>query len=115
MMLEQVHYVTNEDGEPVGVLLDLSAYRRLVVSAGDPDLLTGLSREELEALAQGKLAPAAQARLDDLLERRQEGGLSAAELEELDSLLLQVDRLTTLKTRARYTLQELRGSPLTIA
>ena len=70
------------------------------------ELLTSLSVEELEALAESLLAPAAQARLDDLLTRRKEAPLSAAEDSELDRLLRKTDQLTILKTRARYTLNQ---------
>ena len=70
----------------------------------DPELLTDLSHAELEALADGVLAPSAQARLDDLLERQPGGTLTDDELGELDALLRRVDQLTILKTRARYTL-----------
>jgi hypothetical protein len=74
----------------------------------DSELLTGLGIAELEALADGLLAPAAQARLDDLLARKQEQQLSADDTRELDRLLQQVDQLTILKTRARYTLNQAR-------
>jgi hypothetical protein len=70
------------------------------------ELLTGLSVEELEALADCLLAPASQARLDDLLARKKEQPLSAEEDAELDSLLKKTDQLTILKTRARYTLSQ---------
>ncbi len=70
------------------------------------ELLTGLSVEELEALADSLLAPAAQARLDDLLARRKEEPLSVDEGNELDSLLRKSDQLTILKTRARFTLNQ---------
>jgi hypothetical protein len=70
------------------------------------ELLIGLSVDELEALADSLLAPAAQARLDDLLARRKETPLSAQEEAELDRLLQKTDQLTILKTRARYTLAE---------
>jgi len=70
------------------------------------EVLIGLSVEELEALADSLLAPAAQARLDDLLARRKEKPLSAQEETELDSLLRKIDQLTILKTRARYTLRQ---------
>ena len=70
------------------------------------ELLTSLSVEELEALAESLLAPAAQARLDDLLTRRKEAPLSAAEDSELDRSLRKTDQLTILKTRARYTLNQ---------
>ena len=43
------------------------------------ELLVGLSVAELEALADSLLAPAAQARLDDLLARQKEQQLSADE------------------------------------
>jgi hypothetical protein len=70
----------------------------------DTELLTGLSHGELEALAESILAPAAQARLDELLARNQDHRLSGAEEAELDRLLNRLDQLTLLKTRARYTL-----------
>ena len=71
----------------------------------DPELLKGLSDDELEALAESELALSAQARLDDLLARNAENQLPTAEQAELDRLLQRVDQLTVLKTRARYTLQ----------
>lgn len=52
------------------------------------------------------LVPAAQARLSDLLERKQEHQLNADETAELECLLRNVDQLTLLKTRARYTLNQ---------
>lgn len=70
------------------------------------ELLIGLSVEELEALADGKLAPTGQGRLDELLARRKTQPLSAEEETELDSLLQKSDHLTILKTRARYTLSQ---------
>lgn len=72
----------------------------------DPELLTGLSVDELEALADSLLAPAAQARLDELLARRLEARLSPEDDSELDRLLQRTDQLTILKTRARYTLNQ---------
>ena len=72
--------------------------------SNDSELLVGLSVDELEALADSLLAPAAQVRLDDLLARKKEKQLSAGEETELDRLLQKVDQLTILKTRARYTL-----------
>ena len=70
------------------------------------ELLTELSVEELEALADSQLGPTAQARLDDLLARRNEQPLSAQDEAALDSLLRRTDQLTILKTRARYTLSQ---------
>lgn len=73
----------------------------------DPhELLTGLSDAELDALAESMLAPASQARLDELLACNAERTLSAGEQNELDRLLDRVDQLTLLKTRARYTLSQ---------
>ena len=107
-MSEQVHYVTNEQGERVGVLLDLEAYDRLANPlALDEECLIGLSLDELQALADSKLAPATQNQLDDLLVRNAQSQLSADEFTNLDRLLAQVDQLTILKTRARYTLHRL--------
>ncbi len=70
------------------------------------ELVTSLSEEELEALANSVLAPAAQSRMDTLLQRKSDGLLIAGELKELDSLLSQVDQLTILKARSRFTLQQ---------
>ena len=71
----------------------------------DPELLVGLSADELEALSDSLLAPSAQARLDELLARNAQKQLEGSEVAELDRLLERVDQLTVLKTRARYTLQ----------
>lgn len=70
----------------------------------DNELLTGLSVEELEALADGMLASSAQGRLDELLSRRADLSCNADEELELDRLLRRADQLTILRTRARYTL-----------
>jgi len=71
----------------------------------DPELMTSLSAEELEALAECILSPSLQARLEELQSQNREGLLSTAERRELDRLLQQVDQLAILKTRARYTLR----------
>ncbi len=111
-MLDQVHYVTNDEGRPVGVLLDMDTYRQLTaVSDEDPEQLHGLSPAELQALADIKLASNEQARLDALLTRQAEGQLTPVETVELDDLLRQIDQLTILKTRARYTLTHLAATP----
>ena len=68
------------------------------------EMLISLSEEELEALADSRLAPSAQARLDELL--AEGGSLSVGERQEIDRILRQADQLTVLKTRARYTLRE---------
>jgi hypothetical protein len=76
----------------------------------DPELLSGLSDEELDALADGVLSPSAQRQLDELLSRNAEQPLSDAEQQELDQLVAKVDQLTILKTRARYTLAQRAGA-----
>jgi len=76
----------------------------------DEELLTGLSEEELEALADSVLAPSAQVRLDELLDRNAQGQLAPAEQAELDHLVGRVDQLTILKTRAKYTLGQKAGA-----
>ena len=70
------------------------------------ELLTDLSIDELEALADSKLAPSAHDRLSDLLAKNNESKLTGDESKELDLLLARSDQLTILKTRARYTLQQ---------
>lgn len=103
-----MRYITNEQGERVGVLLDLETFDRLSISSNtDAEILPSLSQAELKALAESKLAPAAQTQLTELLDRNTEGQLSEEELVELDRLLAQSDHLTLLKTRARYTLRSL--------
>lgn len=76
----------------------------------DLEILDGLSEDELEALADSVLAPSAQGRLDELLERNAAGQLAADEQAELDGLLARIDQLTILKTRARYTLRQQAGA-----
>jgi hypothetical protein len=73
----------------------------------DDELLVSLSLEELQALAEGMLAPTAQSQLDALLARNAEQQLSVAENATLDRLLSQIDQLNILKTRARYTLMQM--------
>jgi hypothetical protein len=76
--------------------------------SANSEMLTSLSVGELEALADGLLAPARQTRLDELLARNAEGTLPGDEVRELDRLLELADQLTLLRTRARYTLNQLR-------
>jgi hypothetical protein len=71
------------------------------------EILAGLSVAELEALADGLLAPAHQARLEELLSKNGQRSLDDPERHELDRLLDAADQLTILKTRARYTLSQL--------
>lgn len=103
----QVQYIVTEQGKQVGVLLDMVAYQQLLAgSPPDPELLSGLSREELEALAASKLALETQLQLDDLLESQKQSVLSVDDEAQLEHLLAQYDQLTILKTRARLTLKE---------
>jgi hypothetical protein len=98
-------YIIDEQGERIGVLLDLEEYQQLTrLTPPDTDLLGGLSEAELQALAHSALAPVEQERLNDLLARNADGQLSEADQATLDHLLHYVDQLTVLKTRARYTL-----------
>jgi hypothetical protein len=109
-MSEVIQYVTNQQGERVGVLLDLETYHRLVNTAtSDEELLTDLSFEELQALANSQLATAEQAQLGELLAQNVAGQLSVDATERLDRLLARVDNLNVLKTRAKYTLQQRYG------
>jgi hypothetical protein len=102
-MPETLQYITNEQGDRIGVVLDLDTYSRLV-PALDPEYLTGLTIEELKALSSCKLALTDQNQLDQLIDRNTQNSLSEGELHNLDDLLEKVDHLTILKTRARYTL-----------
>ena len=112
-MSEAVQYVTNQQGERVGVLLDLEAYHRLAnISASDEDLLTGLSLEELQALADSQLASAEQVQLGELLTQNVEEPLSPEATTKIDLLLTHVDSLNILKARARYTLEQLYGASI---
>jgi len=72
----------------------------------DVDLLTSLSDEELEALANSTLAPASQDRLNELLRQNSQNELDESGQAELECLLARVDQLTIVKTRARYTLRQ---------
>jgi hypothetical protein len=105
-MPKPLQYITNEQGERIGVLLDWQTFTRFSQLLDlDEECLVGLSIDELQALASCKLALAEQTRLDDLVARNAEALLQADEVAELDNLLRKADRLTVLKTRARYTLK----------
>ncbi len=73
--------------------------------SNESKILPSVSTAGLEALANSMLAPRSQSRLDELLRRNSEGELSRDEINELDSLLAQVDELNLLKARAEYTLR----------
>jgi hypothetical protein len=85
----------------------IKSTRRNFMADLDSELLTSLSLEELQALAEGILAPTLQTRLDRLLEQGTEHPLSPDEEAALDRMLLQIDQLNILKTRARFTLSHL--------
>lgn len=107
-MNSQVQFVTNEQGEKTGVLLDIEMYAQLMSGkTADSEYLVGLSTGELEALSESKLALNQQARLDELLEKQKQSPLDEKEIKELDQLLVYVDQLTILKTRAQYTLRKM--------
>jgi hypothetical protein len=104
-------YIIDEQGERIGVLLDLEEYQQLTrLTSPDTELLVGLSEAELRALAHSALAPAEQERLNDLLARNADGQLPAVDQAALDRLLHDIDQLTILKTRARYTLAHHTGT-----
>lgn len=107
---ETLQYITNAQGDRVGVVVPWETYTKLFPASPDPDYIVGLSHQELQALAQCKLASGEQQRLDDLLYRQAQNLLSAEELQNLDQLLFQIDNLTLLKTRARYSLKALAES-----
>lgn len=98
-------------GHAICAVCEARFLSRLKVGAmdNDPEILLGLSSGELEALAEGMLAPSIQARLDDLVARSKEGRLPSEEAAELDLLLSRADQLTLVKTRARYTLRHLQA------
>ncbi len=103
-MYDSVHYVTNAQGEKVGVLLDLETYQQLTNLSVDSELLIGLNLDELQALAESSLSLKAQIQLQELLIKNSEHHLSNEETETLDRLLTQVEQLNILKNRARYSL-----------
>lgn len=69
------------------------------------NILPNVSVSGLEALANAMLVPKTHAKLDGLLARNADGELSEQELDELDSIIQQVDELNLLKARADYTLR----------
>ena len=108
-MSEQVQYITDEKGQQIGVVLNLQQYQQLrtqSVASADTELLLGVSDDELRALADSMLAPSAQKRLEQLLESNASSQISEEGSAELDRLLADIDYLTILKTRARYTLNQ---------
>ncbi len=103
-----VQYITEKDGRRVGVVLAWEDYQRMSTTLeDDADLLSGLSEDELRALAEGMLSLKKQETLDGLLQRKRERVLTEAEAKELQALLAHIDYLNILKTRALYTLQHI--------
>lgn len=91
LMSQPLQYLTNEQGERVGVLLDWNTYARLTNPLGlDEQCLVGLSIDELTAQASCKLAAAEQTHLNDLVSRNTESLLSTDEIAELDDLLVKL-------------------------
>lgn len=88
---------------------DLSKYGLAYKAFPDEELLTDLNLEELQALATNQLDSSEQAQLSELLTQNANDQLSPDATAILDRLLAQVDDLNILKTRARYTLQQLYG------
>ena len=103
-------FVTNAQGERVGVLLDLATYEQMLGGKQDPEVLLGMSEVELLALAGSELSPGQQQQLQGLQEKSSVQALSEDEIERLDTILEQIDPLNILKARARYTLQ-LKSTP----
>ncbi|MEH2304045.1 hypothetical protein [Nostoc sp.] len=104
-MSDSVQYVTNTRGDKVGVLLDLETYQQLTNLSIDSELLIGLSQDELQTLAESSLFPKSQIQLQELLIKNSENNLSDEEAQIIDRLLMKIDQLNIIKTRARYTLK----------
>jgi hypothetical protein len=106
--MQEPRFLTNEQGQAVEVVLDVSTYERLLRSQSqDPKLLRDLSREQLEALAKGTLTTTDESKLHDLVEKKKAGVLTYAEVGQLQALLEQVDQLALVKARALYTLHKM--------
>ncbi|MBE9057412.1 MULTISPECIES: hypothetical protein [Sphaerospermopsis] len=106
-MPESVQYITNTQGERIGVLLNMETYQQLTNLSANSELLIGLTEDELQALAETSLSVKSQTELDNLLMKNADHQLSDEERETLDKLIAQIDQLNILKTRARYTLNQL--------
>lgn len=107
-MTSTIQYITNENGDRIGVMLDIAAYERLTHPlADDPECLLNVSTLELDAFANIELALNSQQQLNALLNKNNQEQLSPPESDVLDQLLEQVDQLTLLKARAKYTLHRL--------
>ncbi len=108
-MYQQINYLTNQEGQRIGVVLDLDTYDRLTNSGNiDPELLLSLNQEELTALATTKLAVDEQEKLGELLAKNKTEIINDDEQEKLECLLAKIDNLNILKARAVYTLEQLK-------
>jgi hypothetical protein len=105
--MDEIQYLTNDQGDRVGVVLSVEMFDRFQSLASDPNCLVGMSLGELQALSDCRLTVAEQGQLKELLEGNSSGSLSSEETMELDRLVEQTDQLSLLKTRARYTLKRL--------
>ncbi len=106
--LTDVQYITRENGQRVGVVLAWEDFRIIQARLlDDPDLLSGLSEIELQALSEGVLSVEHQDRLSVLLDRNRDQALTDDEAAELGRYLEQIDSLNILKARARLTLRHL--------
>jgi hypothetical protein len=107
--MQNPQFLTNEEGQRVGVVLDMATYEALIQSQlKDTSFLRDLSKEQLEALASSQLTSNAQEDLYKLIEKKKERELSLEEAKQLDNFLKQIDQLALLKARAMYTLQHLK-------
>ena len=103
--MQEPRFVTNDQGQAIEVVLDVSTYERLLRSqSGDPKLLRDFSREQLEALAKSTLTTAEEDKLHSLVEKKKSGLLSGEEAAQLHEVLEQVDQLALVKARALDTL-----------
>ena len=100
-------FLTNEQGERVGVVLDMATYEKLLrLETRDANLLRDLTIEQLEVLAKSQLTSDAQEQLYDLIEKKKTSALSREETKQLAGFLEQIDQLAVLKARALYTLKQ---------
>lgn len=131
------HLIVERDGIPVIAIVPVREYQRLIEAGSSVQTerkellsetipnsdhpqshpllpLTGLSDQELAALARAVVAPEHQNQLAAALEQNRSPSLSAEErlsLDELlDHLLAEIDQVALLKARALYTLQLRRNS-----
>jgi len=68
------------------------------------EILSGMSIDELQTLADAILAPGRQRRLHSLLRKNKTKTLGEKENKEVDELLEESDRIALLKAKAQYTL-----------